>query len=202
MSLSATAPSRQAGLLALTVGPALTLTAINPTTGAAGSTVTLTGTGFIANPTGNQVSFTGNAAAQVLTATATQLTVTVPDTAQTGPLTVANVNGTVSSAPVNFTVPAAAPAGLYYIHPDHLNTPRMITDQAGTVVWRWDNSDPFGNNAPNENPNGVGNFTCNLRLPGQYFDRETNLHYNYFRDYDPSIGRYSCRVIRLGCAGA
>lgn len=22
------------------------------------------------------------------------------------------------------------------------------------------------------------------------FDRETNLHYNYFRDYDPSIGRY------------
>ena len=43
---------------------------------------------------------------------------------------------------------------------------------------------------PDENPSGLGNFTCNLRLPGQYFDRETNLHYNYFRDYDPSIGRY------------
>ena len=71
-----------------------------------------------------------------------------------------------------------------------MNTPRLITDAAGTVVWRWDNEDPFGNNAPNENPNGVGNFTCNLRLPGQYFDRETNLHYNYFRDFDPSIGRY------------
>jgi len=27
-------------------------------------------------------------------------------------------------------------------------------------------------------------------LPGQYFDKETNLHYNYFRDYDPAIGRY------------
>ena len=27
-------------------------------------------------------------------------------------------------------------------------------------------------------------------LPGQYFDQETGLHYNYFRDYDPSIGRY------------
>ena len=27
-------------------------------------------------------------------------------------------------------------------------------------------------------------------LPGQYYDRETNLHYNYFRDYDPSTGRY------------
>jgi RHS repeat-associated protein len=29
-----------------------------------------------------------------------------------------------------------------------------------------------------------------LRFPGQYFDRETNLSYNYFRDYDPGIGRY------------
>jgi RHS repeat-associated protein len=28
------------------------------------------------------------------------------------------------------------------------------------------------------------------RLPGQYYDTETNLHYNYFRDYDPIIGRY------------
>lgn len=27
-------------------------------------------------------------------------------------------------------------------------------------------------------------------LPGQYFDAETGLHYNYFRDYDPSTGRY------------
>jgi RHS repeat-associated protein len=28
-------------------------------------------------------------------------------------------------------------------------------------------------------------------FPGQYFDEETGLHYNYFRDYDPSIGRYA-----------
>jgi RHS repeat-associated protein len=45
-------------------------------------------------------------------------------------------------------------------------------------------------NAPDENPSGLGTFTCNLRFPGQYFDRETNLHYNYFRDYDPALGRY------------
>src|SRR6202008_1276358 len=31
---------------------------------------------------------------------------------------------------------------------------------------------------------------CHKLLPGQYFDKETNLHYNYFRDYDPAIGRY------------
>jgi RHS repeat-associated protein len=29
-----------------------------------------------------------------------------------------------------------------------------------------------------------------LRFPGQYFDEETNNYYNYFRDYDPSTGRY------------
>jgi RHS repeat-associated protein len=42
----------------------------------------------------------------------------------------------------------------------------------------------------NENPSALGTFTCNLRFPGQYFDKETNLHYNYYRDYSPEIGRY------------
>jgi len=30
----------------------------------------------------------------------------------------------------------------------------------------------------------------NVILPGQYYDAETGLTYNYFRDYDPGIGRY------------
>jgi RHS repeat-associated protein len=83
------------------------------------------------------------------------------------------------------------PSGaVFFIHTDHLNTPRVITNQAGQAVWRWDHAEPFGSNPSNENPSGLGTFTSNLRLPGQYFDKETNLHYNYFRDYDPSIGRY------------
>jgi RHS repeat-associated protein len=73
---------------------------------------------------------------------------------------------------------------------DHLNTRRLVADAAGTTVWKWDQQEPFGNNVPDENPTGLGAFDLPLRLPGQYFDKETNLHYNYYRDYDPSIGRY------------
>ena len=58
------------------------------------------------------------------------------------------------------------------------------------MVWSWANDDPFGANAPNENPSGVGNFTCNLRLSGQYFDKETGLLDNWHRTLDSGIGRY------------
>jgi RHS repeat-associated protein len=43
---------------------------------------------------------------------------------------------------------------------------------------------------PDANPSGLGNFDLPLRLPGQRYDQETALHYNYYRDYDPSLGRY------------
>jgi len=33
-------------------------------------------------------------------------------------------------------------------------------------------------------------FSYNLRFPGQYYDAETGKHYNYYRDYDPNVGRY------------
>jgi RHS repeat-associated protein len=33
-------------------------------------------------------------------------------------------------------------------------------------------------------------FVYNPRFPGQYYDSETGLNYNYFRDYDPALGRY------------
>jgi RHS repeat-associated protein len=78
----------------------------------------------------------------------------------------------------------------YYIHPDHLNTPRLIANSTGTTVWRWDQGEPFGNDVPNNNPSGLGAFDFPLRLPGQYYDKDTALHYNTMRDYDPSIGRY------------
>jgi RHS repeat-associated protein len=79
---------------------------------------------------------------------------------------------------------------MYDIHTDHLDTPRVITDSTGTEVWRWDSA-PFGETLPNEQPtNATSKFTFNIRFAGQYFDQESGLHYNYFRDYDPRTGRY------------
>jgi RHS repeat-associated protein len=82
-------------------------------------------------------------------------------------------------------------SGVYYVYADHINTPRVITNSTdNSIVWRWDQADPFGRDAPNENPSGVATFSYNLRFPGQVFDAESGLHYNYFRDYDPQTGRY------------
>ena len=71
----------------------------------------------------------------------------------------------------------------FYLHSDHLNTPRMATNQTQQNVWQWQ-SDAFGVGQAN------GSLVMNLRFPGQYFDQESGLHYNYFRDYDPETGRY------------
>jgi RHS repeat-associated protein len=79
---------------------------------------------------------------------------------------------------------------VFHVHTDHLNAPRKVTRAAdGVLVWRWDPA-PFADTQPNENPKNAGVFRYNLRLPGQYYDGESGLHYNYFRDYDPALGRY------------
>jgi RHS repeat-associated protein len=84
-----------------------------------------------------------------------------------------------------------AALGINYVYADHLSTPRVLTRASDNkAVWRWDNADPFGLDQPDENPDRLGVFTYNQRFPGQLFDRETNNHYNYFRDYDPQTGRY------------
>ena len=80
---------------------------------------------------------------------------------------------------------------VYFVYTDHLDTPRLVTRSPdGKIVWRWDSADPFGLLPPNDNPAGLGIFAFNLRMPGQYHDKNTNLFYNYFRDYDPQTGRY------------
>lgn len=77
-----------------------------------------------------------------------------------------------------------ADTGTYYIHSNHLDTPHTITDQGQNIVWQATYT-PFG-----EARISTASIENNLRFPGQYFDAETNLHYNYYRYYDPEIGRY------------
>ncbi|MBA3581609.1 MAG: RHS domain-containing protein [Gammaproteobacteria bacterium] len=78
----------------------------------------------------------------------------------------------------------ASNSAIYYYHTDQLSTPQKLTNQTQAIAW--DASyEPFGKTNV-----AVQQVTQNLRFPGQYFDSETNLHYNHFRDYDPSIGRY------------
>jgi RHS repeat-associated protein len=72
----------------------------------------------------------------------------------------------------------------YWYYNDHQGTPQKITDTTGTVVWSA-TYDSFGKTTI-----GTETITNNLRFPGQYYDTETGLHYNWNRYYDPETGRY------------
>jgi RHS repeat-associated protein len=73
---------------------------------------------------------------------------------------------------------------VFWYHTDQLGTPQALTDEQGSIVWQARYS-PFG-----EVDILIGDVTQPLRFPGQYFDEESGLHYNYFRYYDPAMGRY------------
>ena len=72
----------------------------------------------------------------------------------------------------------------HYLQTDHLRTPFLSTDENGEVSWRAI-SDGFGALKIFDS-----NITMNLRNPGQYFDVESGLYYNFNRDYNPEVGRY------------
>jgi RHS repeat-associated protein len=92
----------------------------------------------------------------------------------------------------------------YAIQSDHLNTPRRLIQSDGQVAWQWSYS-AFGDEKPTIAKNRFANtdlnqsfgtttvpaVTFNLRYPGQYFDQESNLHYNYHRSYSAAVGRYT-----------
>ncbi|WP_157672192.1 RHS repeat domain-containing protein [Cellvibrio sp. PSBB006] len=101
-----------------------------------------------------------------------------------------DANGTPQRKYIYFNnqpVAFIANSTIYYIHTDHLNTPQVVTDQNQQVVWMGDYQ-PFGKLA--DTTSQTNSIELYSRFPGQYFDSEAGLYYNYFRDYDPSIGRY------------
>ncbi|OUM04315.1 RHS repeat-associated core domain-containing protein [Variovorax sp. JS1663] len=110
-------------------------------------------------------------------------------------------------------IAAVINGNLYAVHSDHLNTPRRLTDSNGQPVWQWSYS-AFGDEKPtiakyrfanleiNPNPGvtSFAEFVFNLRWPGQYYDKESGLLYNYFRSLDPRTGRYT-QFDPIGLAG-
>ncbi len=72
----------------------------------------------------------------------------------------------------------------YWYITDHLGTPWALMDINGNIVWRARYS-AFGKAQVI-----TEDIVSNLRFPGQYYDKESGLHYNYQRYYDPLIGRY------------
>ncbi|MFC5145432.1 putative T7SS-secreted protein [Streptomyces aureoversilis] len=69
---------------------------------------------------------------------------------------------------------------------DLVGTPTELVDETGRTAWRT-RSTLWGTTAWSRN----GTTYTPLRFPGQYFDPETGLHYNYHRHYDPETARYT-----------
>ncbi len=73
----------------------------------------------------------------------------------------------------------------YFYHNSPSGTPLELFSASGEIVWSA-SYESFGK-ATVDSKSSIVN---NLRFPGQYYDAETGLHYNFKRYYDPEIGRY------------
>ncbi|MCZ1007670.1 DUF6531 domain-containing protein [Streptomyces lydicus] len=74
----------------------------------------------------------------------------------------------------------------FAIATDLTGMPTELISEDGDLAWQA-RTTTWGSTAWNRNATAY----TPLRYPGQYADRETELHYNFFRHYDPDTGRYA-----------
>ena len=99
---------------------------------------------------------------------------------------------------------SASPAAqLYYFHTQPSGLPEELSDNGGNLVWTaqystwgstlretWHRLDAAGSPQEHSHSNAQP-LQQNLRMQGQYLDRETGLHYNTFRYYDADLGAFT-----------
>jgi RHS repeat-associated protein len=85
------------------------------------------------------------------------------------------INGSVTTSTIN------------YVTADQLNTPRVVTNSVGTVIWQL----PYAGNAFEElQPTSASGYVLNLRSAGEYYDAETGLNSNGYRTRNPYVWRF------------
>ncbi|WP_375287647.1 RHS repeat-associated core domain-containing protein [Kosakonia cowanii] len=89
-------------------------------------------------------------------------------------------------------------ADIFWYHTELNGLPDSVTDSNGETVWRGASS-AWGRSLRESTPVNW-DTPQNLRFQGQYLDRETGLHYNTFRYYDPAGGCYT-QMDPIGLAG-
>ena len=87
---------------------------------------------------------------------------------------------------------------IFWFHCQPNGTPERMTDREGHIRWEGQNS-AWGKLLHESIPQETG-YAQNLRMQGQYLDRETGLHYNFFRYYDPDSARFT-QQDPIGLAG-
>ncbi|QXH48218.1 RHS domain-containing protein [Pseudomonas xanthosomatis] len=83
----------------------------------------------------------------------------------------------------------AGKESFFYFHTNLAGLPEQVTDEQGNAVWHSEHE--VWGNSRDEWHNPHTDRQQNLRFQGQYLDRETGLHYNILRFYDPDIGRFT-----------
>ncbi|MEG0281086.1 MAG: RHS repeat-associated core domain-containing protein [Morganella sp. (in: enterobacteria)] len=98
-----------------------------------------------------------------------------------------------------FDHPEKQSTDISYYHVALNGLPEELTDSQGRIVWHGEYS-LWGKLKREQRPVPGFRGQQNLRFQGQYFDRETGLHYNTFRYYAPDTGRFT-QQDPIGLAG-